>query len=90
MNSKNFGAAQHSRSEHWFVVSGMVEVVNCDSTFFVRNGESNFVTAGFMHRLANPGILPLEVIEVQMGEILTEDDIVRCDDDYLRTSGESV
>ena len=80
----------HHRSEHWIVVSGMAEVVNGDSTFFVRNGESTFVPAGVMHRLANPGILPLEVIEVQLGEILTEDDIVRCDDDYLRSSGESV
>lgn len=80
----------HHRSEHWIVVSGMAEVVNGASTFFVRNGESTFVPAGALHRLSNPGILPLEVIEVQLGEILTEDDIVRCDDDYLRSSGESV
>ncbi len=80
----------HHRSEHWIVVSGMAEVVNGESTFFVRNGESTFVPAGSLHRLSNPGILPLEVIEVQLGEILTEDDIVRCDDDYLRSSGDPV
>ncbi|MDU9376197.1 Alginate biosynthesis protein AlgA [Methanocorpusculaceae archaeon Sp1] len=74
----------HHRSEHWIVVSGMAEVVNGDATCFVRNGESTFVPAGTVHRLSNPGILPLEVIEVQLGEILTEEDIVRCEDDYLR------
>lgn len=80
----------HHRSEHWIVVSGMAEVVNGESTFFVRNGESTFVPAGYLHRLSNPGILPLEVIEVQLGEILTEEDIVRCDDDYQRNSGDSI
>ena len=79
----------HHRSEHWIVVSGMAEVANGDTTFFVRNGESTFVPAGEVHRLSNPGILPLEVIEVQLGEVLTEEDIVRCEDDYLRKSDDS-
>lgn len=74
----------HHRSEHWVVVSGMAEVTNGDKTFFVQNGESTFVPAGVKHRLANPGTIPLEVIEVQNGEYLSEDDIIRCDDDFNR------
>lgn len=74
----------YHRSEHWVVVSGTAEVVNGDKTFFVRTGESTFVQSGVKHRLSNPGIIPLEVIEVQIGDYLTEDDIVRIDDDYHR------
>ena len=74
----------YHRSEHWVVVSGTAEVVNGDKTFFVRTGESTFVQSGVKHRLSNPGIMPLEVIEVQIGDYLTEDDIVRVDDDYNR------
>lgn len=74
----------YHRSEHWVVVSGTAEVVNGDKTFFVRTGESTFVQSGVKHRLSNPGIMPLEVIEVQIGDYLTEDDIVRIDDDYNR------
>ena len=68
------------------MVSGMAEVTNGDKTFFVQNGESTFVPAGVKHRLANPGAIPLEVIEVQNGEYLSEDDIIRCDDDFNRGS----
>lgn len=75
----------YHRSEHWVVVSGTAEVVNGDKTFFVRTGESTFVQSGVKHRLSNPGIMPLEVIEVQIGEYLTEEDIVRIDDDYNRS-----
>lgn len=74
----------HHRSEHWVVVSGTAEVINGDKTFFVRTGESTFVQSGVKHRLSNPGMVPLEVIEVQIGDLLTEDDIVRCDDDFKR------
>lgn len=74
----------HHRSEHWVVVSGMAKVTNGDKTFFVQNGESTFVPAGVKHRLANPGTIPLEVIEVQNGEYLSESDIIRCDDDFNR------
>lgn len=74
----------HHRSEHWVVVSGTAEVVNGDNKFFVRTGESTFVPAGQIHRLSNPGLIPLEVIEVQIGEYLSEDDIVRVEDDYER------
>lgn len=74
----------HHRSEHWIVVSGMAEVTNDNHTFFVRRGESTFIPAGSKHRLSNTGLIPLEVIEVQNGELLTEDDIVRINDDYHR------
>lgn len=74
----------HHRSEHWVIVSGTAEVTNDENTFFVRTGESTFIPAGVKHRLANPGLIPLEVIEVQNGELLTEDDIVRINDDYHR------
>lgn len=74
----------HHRSEHWVVVSGTAEVTNDNNTFFVRTGESTFIPAGIKHRLSNPGLIPLEVIEVQNGEVLTESDIVRIDDDYQR------
>ena len=76
----------HHRSEHWVIVSGTAEVTNDNETFFVRAGESTFIPAGVKHRLANPGLILLEVIEVQNGEILTEEDIVRIDDDFHRES----
>ncbi|NLX65864.1 MAG: cupin domain-containing protein, partial [Bacteroidales bacterium] len=72
------------RSEHWVVVSGVAEVTNGENTFLVKTGESTFVPSGTIHRLANPGDSPLEVIEVQNGDILTEDDIIRCEDDFHR------
>ncbi|WP_067052333.1 mannose-1-phosphate guanylyltransferase/mannose-6-phosphate isomerase [Methanofollis ethanolicus] len=74
----------HHRSEHWVVVRGMAGVSNDGEQFFVRPGESTFVPAGVRHRLENPGLIPLEVIEVQNGEYITEDDIVRFDDDFKR------
>jgi mannose-1-phosphate guanylyltransferase/mannose-6-phosphate isomerase len=52
--------------------------------FYLRQGESTFIKAGIKHRLSNPGKLPLEIIEVQLGESVDEDDIVRFDDEYGR------
>ena len=72
------------RSEHWIVVSGMADVILGDRTVHLRQGESTFVPAGTIHRLGNSGKIPLEVIEVQIGEYLEEDDIVRFSDDYNR------
>jgi len=80
----------YHRSEHWVVVSGMAEVINDDKKYFVRTGESTFVPAGSKHRLSNPGMIPLEVIEVQIGELLTEEDIVRLDDDFNRCINEKI
>ena len=74
----------HHRSEHWIVVSGTAEVLNDERRILVRVNESTFIPAGHKHRLANPGIVPLIMIEVQSGEYLGEDDIVRFDDVYGR------
>ena len=74
----------HHRSEHWVVVTGCAEVTIGDATYLLRNGESTFVPAGTAHRLANPGLLPLELIEVQIGEYTGEDDIIRFEDDFER------
>lgn len=74
----------HHRSEHWIVVSGTAEVVLNTETRLLHQGESTYVKSGMRHRLKNPGMIPLEVIEVQLGEYLKEDDIVRFEDDYGR------
>jgi mannose-1-phosphate guanylyltransferase len=74
----------HHRSEHWIVVSGMARVVNGQQELFVQTNESTYIPAGHKHRLENPGMLPLVMIEVQSGEYLGEDDIVRFDDVYGR------
>ena len=72
------------RSEHWVVVSGMARVVNGEREFFVSTNESTFIPPGHRHRLENPGVDNLVVIEVQSGEYLGEDDIVRFQDAYGR------
>ncbi|PPK45314.1 mannose-1-phosphate guanylyltransferase [Trinickia symbiotica] len=74
----------HHRSEHWIVVSGMAKVVNGDREFFVARNESTYIPAGHKHRLENPGVVDLVMIEVQSGEYLGEDDIVRFEDVYGR------
>jgi mannose-1-phosphate guanylyltransferase/mannose-6-phosphate isomerase len=74
----------HHRSEHWIVVRGMAKVTVDGEEKFVRSGESIFFREGQKHRLENPGKTPLEIIEVQMGQYLEEDDIVRFDDEYGR------
>ncbi len=74
----------HYRSEHWIVVRGIAKVTIDDKVNFISPGESIYMKAGQKHRLENPGKLPLEIIEVQMGEYLEEDDIVRFDDEYGR------
>ncbi|ENN96232.1 mannose-1-phosphate guanylyltransferase/mannose-6-phosphate isomerase [Methanocaldococcus villosus KIN24-T80] len=74
----------YHRSEHWIVVKGTAKVVIEGKEYLIRAGESIFVKSGLKHRLENPGKIPLEVIEIQVGEYLEEDDIVRFDDDYNR------
>ncbi len=76
----------HHRSEHWIVVSGMANVTNGDSEMLVKTNESTYIPAGHKHRLENAGLVDLIMIEVQSGEYLGEDDIVRFDDVYGRTS----
>jgi mannose-1-phosphate guanylyltransferase len=74
----------HHRSEHWIVVSGMAKVVNGTRELLVNTNESTYIPAGHQHRLENPGVLALVMIEVQSGEYLGEDDIVRFEDNYGR------
>jgi len=74
----------HHRAEHWIVVSGTALVTRGDEQFMLGENESTFIPLGVTHRLENPGKLPLELIEVQSGSYLGEDDIVRFDDTYGR------
>jgi mannose-1-phosphate guanylyltransferase/mannose-6-phosphate isomerase len=77
----------YHRAEHWVVVRGTAEITNGEDTFLLAQNESTFIPVGRRHRLANPGKTPLEIIEVQSGDYLGDDDIVRFDDIYGRTSG---
>jgi len=74
----------HHRYEHWVVVTGTAKVTNGELVILLHENESTYIPAGTMHRLENPGVIPLELIEVQIGSYLGEDDIVRFDDDYGR------
>lgn len=74
----------HHRSEHWIVVSGMAKVINGDKEMYINTNESTYIPAGHKHRLENPGVLDLVMIEVQSGEYMGEDDIVRFEDIYGR------
>ena len=74
----------HHRAEHWIVVSGTAKVTKGEQVFLVSENESTFIPLGTRHRLENPGRLPLEMIEVQSGSYLGEDDIVRFEDVYGR------
>lgn len=74
----------HHRAEHWIVVSGTAKVTNGDRTYLVTENQSTFIPVGQVHALENPGKIPLELIEVQSGTYLGEDDIVRFEDKYGR------
>ncbi len=74
----------HHRAEHWIVVSGTAEVTNGDQVILLGENQSTYIPLGTTHRLANPGKVPLEIIEVQSGSYLGEDDIVRFEDTYGR------
>ncbi|MEZ8042128.1 mannose-1-phosphate guanylyltransferase/mannose-6-phosphate isomerase [Vibrio sp. 1F263] len=75
----------YHRSEHWIVVSGTASVLNGDKTIVVTENESTYIPLGTIHALENPGKIPLEMIEVQTGSYLGEDDIVRFEDRYGRS-----
>ena len=77
----------HHRSEHWIVVAGMAKVINGEREIFVATNESTYIPAGHKHRLENPGVIDLVIIEVQSGEYLGEDDIIRYEDIYSRGQG---
>jgi mannose-6-phosphate isomerase len=74
----------HHRSEHWIVISGIAKVTRDEEVIMLSTNESTYVHRFASHRLENPGKVPLVIIEVQNGEYLGEDDIVRFDDDYAR------
>jgi mannose-6-phosphate isomerase-like protein (cupin superfamily) len=74
----------HHRSEHWIVVSGTARVGCDERTFLVSANESTYIPIGAKHRLENPGVVDLVMIEVQCGDYLGEDDIVRFSDVYGR------
>ncbi|HHB76645.1 MAG TPA: mannose-1-phosphate guanylyltransferase/mannose-6-phosphate isomerase [Desulfobulbus sp.] len=74
----------HHRHEHWVVVSGTARIINGVEEILLHENESTYISAGTRHRLENPGVIPLELIEVQVGSYLGEDDIVRFDDVYGR------
>lgn len=76
----------HHRAEHWIVVSGTAQVTCDDKTFLLTENQSTYIPIASVHRLANPGKIPLEIIEVQSGSYLGEDDIERLEDVYGRTT----
>jgi mannose-1-phosphate guanylyltransferase/mannose-6-phosphate isomerase len=76
----------HHRAEHWVVVTGTAEINNGDKKFLLSENQSTYIPLGAVHRLTNPGSIPLEIIEVQSGSYLGEDDIERFEDHYGRKS----
>jgi mannose-1-phosphate guanylyltransferase / mannose-6-phosphate isomerase len=75
----------HHRAEHWVVVAGTARVTRGEETMTLREDQSTYIPLGVVHRLENPGVIPLELIEVQTGSYLGEDDIVRFEDSYGRS-----
>lgn len=74
----------HHRAEHWIVVSGTAKVTNGEKTYLITENQSTYIPIGQVHALENPGVIPLELIEVQSGSYLGENDIVRFEDKYGR------
>jgi mannose-6-phosphate isomerase-like protein (cupin superfamily) len=74
----------HHRAEHWVVVKGTARVTRGDEAFLLGENQSAYIPLGTTHRLENPSSLTLEIIEIQSGDYLGEDDIVRFDDNYDR------
>ncbi|OQY16110.1 MAG: mannose-1-phosphate guanylyltransferase/mannose-6-phosphate isomerase [Desulfobacteraceae bacterium 4572_35.1] len=75
----------HHRAEHWIVVHGTAKIVRGEETFLLSENQSTYIPLGTTHRLENPGTIPLEMIEIQSGSYLGEDDIVRLEDTYGRS-----
>jgi mannose-1-phosphate guanylyltransferase / mannose-6-phosphate isomerase len=74
----------HHRAEHWVVVAGTARITRGDEVFLLEENQSTYIPIGVRHRIENPGMIPLEIIEVQSGSYLGEDDIVRFEDVYGR------
>jgi mannose-1-phosphate guanylyltransferase/mannose-6-phosphate isomerase len=79
----------YHRSEHWVVVQGTAKITNGDQTIFLEENQSTYIPKTTVHRLENPGKVPLHIIEVQIGDYLEEEDIVRFDDDFGRVEKKS-
>jgi mannose-6-phosphate isomerase-like protein (cupin superfamily) len=77
----------HHRAEHWIIVRGTARIVQGDRETILSEDQSTYIPLGTVHRLENPGRIPLELIEVQTGSYLGEDDIVRYQDLYGRSQG---
>ncbi|MEN9203644.1 MAG: phosphomannose isomerase type II C-terminal cupin domain [Thermostichus sp. DG02_2_bins_29] len=77
----------YHRSEHWIVVAGTAKVTCGNEEKIITSNQSTYVPPCTVHRLENPGVIPLVIIEVQNGQYLGEDDIIRFSDDYARTNG---
>jgi mannose-1-phosphate guanylyltransferase / mannose-6-phosphate isomerase len=75
----------YHRAEHWIVVKGTALVQKGDEVLFLSENESTFIPVGVKHRLSNPGKIPLEIVEVQSGPYLKEDDVIRYEDSYGRS-----
>lgn len=80
----------HHRAEHWVVVTGTAKVTRDTEEFLLTENQSTYIPLGVIHRLENPGHIPLEIIEIQSGSYLGEDDIVRFDDNYGRADHEGI
>lgn len=78
----------HHRAEHWIIVSGTAEITNGSQTSIFTENQSTFIPVGVVHKLSNPGLIPLVIIEIQSGPYLGEDDIVRLQDAYARQGNE--
>jgi mannose-1-phosphate guanylyltransferase/mannose-6-phosphate isomerase len=76
----------HHRAEHWVVVRGTAEIINGETVSRLNENQSTYIPVGQKHRLSNPGDMPLEIIEVQSGDPLSEEDIVRFEDHYGRSA----
>jgi mannose-1-phosphate guanylyltransferase/mannose-6-phosphate isomerase len=79
----------YHRTEHWIVVTGTAEITNGGKVLTLTENQSTYIPLGEVHRLSNPGSIPLEIIEVQSGSYLSEDDIVRLEDFYGRSRQQS-
>jgi mannose-6-phosphate isomerase-like protein (cupin superfamily) len=75
----------HHRAEHWIVVKGTASVTRGEEQLMLSENQSTYIPIGTTHSLENPGVIPLEMVEVQTGSYLGEDDIVRFEDRYGRT-----
>ncbi len=89
----NPGASQslqlhHHRAEHWVVVSGTARITRGEEVFLLEENQSAFIPIGVIHRIENPGRIPVHLIEVQSGSYLGDDDIVRLQDQYGRQDSE--